>query len=147
MPYIGWAVFNLSLGNNNTNVKRLETFLYDLWYNPGTIDYYFSSSTTEAVEAFQSDFGLVADGIVGPNTYNKLIEAHRFYLTPRILMNGKKGDDVAELQARLTSFGYSAVADGLFGPNAESAVKSFQGDNGLTVDGIVGNQTYIALTQ
>jgi peptidoglycan hydrolase-like protein with peptidoglycan-binding domain len=35
--------------------------------------------------------------------------------------------------------------DGIFGPSTEAAVKNFQHDKGLTVDGIVGPHTWAAL--
>jgi len=38
------------------------------------------------------------------------------------------------------------VADGIFGPKTEEIVKAYQGLVGLTVDGIVGPQTWTSLT-
>ena len=64
----------------------------------------------------------------------------------RTMKNGSTGDDVRELQEALTSIGYyCGTADGLFGNLTAYAVKSFQRDNGLTVDGIVGPATFEAL--
>ncbi|HHW02085.1 MAG TPA: peptidoglycan-binding protein [Thermoanaerobacterales bacterium] len=61
----------------------------------------------------------------------------------RILRRGMRGDDVRELQSKLQSLGYNVgPIDGIFGPLTEKAVKQFQKDNGLKVDGIVGPQTY-----
>jgi peptidoglycan hydrolase-like protein with peptidoglycan-binding domain len=37
------------------------------------------------------------------------------------------------------------VEDGIFGPKTEASVKSYQGNNNLTVDGIVGKQTWTSL--
>jgi N-acetylmuramoyl-L-alanine amidase len=39
----------------------------------------------------------------------------------------------------------SVDADGIFGPITEEAVRRFQAGKGLTVDGIVGRQTWAAL--
>lgn len=57
------------------------------------------------------------------------------------------GNDVKLLQNRLLDLGYNAVgvADGKFGPKTDNAVRSFQTDNSLVVDGIVGQQTWKAL--
>lgn len=117
--------------------------LCTLWYNPGTINTTFDSSTRAAVIAFQRDFGLTADGIVGTNTYNKLVAAHRFSAMSRTLRQGKYGDDVAQLQARLKDFTYySGAIDGGFGSNTYNAVVQFQQAYGLTPDGVVGSATY-----
>lgn len=58
-----------------------------------------------------------------------------------------QGEDVKNLQTRLIALGYTEVenADGIFGPKTDAAVRHFQQDKGLTVDGIVGSQTWKAL--
>lgn len=58
-----------------------------------------------------------------------------------------EGDDVRAIQVRLLDLGYQQVgtADGVFGPQTEQAVRSFQSANQLDPDGIVGPQTYAAL--
>lgn len=64
------------------------------------------------------------------------------------LKKGSKGQAVKELQEKLISMGYSCGsygADGDFGSATLAAVKAFQKDRGLTVDGIVGTNTYKAL--
>lgn len=64
------------------------------------------------------------------------------------LKRGNKGDAVKELQQLLIDKGYSVGAsgvDGDFGKATENAVRSFQRDNGLTVDGVAGPETYNAL--
>ena len=64
----------------------------------------------------------------------------------RILKNGKRGDDVAQLQIRLYELGcydsQNVVVDGVFGSATEEAVKNFQRRRGITADGIVGAATY-----
>lgn len=64
----------------------------------------------------------------------------------RTLKAGCSGDDVAELQKALKSFGYDCgSADGVFGAKTTAAVVGFQRDNGLTIDGIVGQKTKAAI--
>lgn len=66
----------------------------------------------------------------------------------RTLRNGDTGEDVAELQRRLMKAGEDLSEykdDGDFGNETLKAVKSFQKKNNLTVDGIVGKQSYAAL--
>lgn len=55
---------------------------------------------------------------------------------PRALRKGDKGSDVAALQKAL-----GIRADGDFGPATDSAVRLFQADRGLVVDGIAGAMT------
>ena len=56
------------------------------------------------------------------------------------IKKGSKGASVKQLQELL-----KITADGMFGPNTETAVKAFQRANGLAVDGIVGAKTWAAL--
>jgi peptidoglycan hydrolase-like protein with peptidoglycan-binding domain len=57
-----------------------------------------------------------------------------------VLSEGSEGRQVKLLQQAL-----GIKADGVFGPETEAAVRSFQASRGLTVDGVVGAQTSAAL--
>ena len=60
------------------------------------------------------------------------------------LHSGSTGPDVRRLQrllVELKSLSFDHI-NGNLGPNTEAAVKDFQAGNGLTVDGIVGPQTW-----
>lgn len=65
----------------------------------------------------------------------------------RMLRIGTDGSDVKALQLAMIALGYScgrAGADGEFGPKTRSAVKAFQEDHDLSVDGIAGPNTFAA---
>jgi len=63
-----------------------------------------------------------------------------------ILQRGSEGAEVAYLQTLLKILGYAPNnIDGIFGLNTEHQVKSFQADNNLAIDGIVGERTWEAL--
>lgn len=69
-------------------------------------------------------------------------------LGDRLLKNGMSGEDVKELQTDLIRLGYDLGrygADGDFGDATEEAVRQFQRDKRLTVDGEVGEATCAAL--
>lgn len=55
---------------------------------------------------------------------------------------GSRGSDVSELQRLLNQNGYTLTEDGIFGQKTLAAVKDYQKKNGLTVDGIVGPNTW-----
>lgn len=68
--------------------------------------------------------------------------------TKPTLRKGMKGEAVKELQVSLITLGYSCGsygADGDFGNSTDSAVRAFQYDKKLEVDGIVGKATWAAL--
>ncbi len=59
---------------------------------------------------------------------------------------GDDGQEVIAIQKRLVELNYTiSNIDGDFGPETEKAVKKFQLDRGLEVDGVVGPATYKAL--
>ena len=58
------------------------------------------------------------------------------------LRKGSRGLYVEELQEMLDKRGYTLKPDGIFGNKTLEAVKAFQADNGLKVDGIVGEKTW-----
>ena len=58
---------------------------------------------------------------------------------------GSQGSDVTELQKLLNNHGYGLAEDGIFGDKTQEAVKDFQTKRGLSVDGIVGKNTWGSL--
>ncbi|MEM6738931.1 MAG: peptidoglycan-binding domain-containing protein [Pseudomonadota bacterium] len=67
---------------------------------------------------------------------------------PPILRVGRRGLFVQDLQLQLADAGYfTGKDDGIFGPRTRGAVLEFQADHGLTVDGVVGPQTWSALAR
>jgi len=63
------------------------------------------------------------------------------------LSEGSTGADVKRLQRLFVMMKAAPVEaiDGIFGPKTKMAVIDFQTSNGLTADGIVGNQTWAKL--
>ena len=59
---------------------------------------------------------------------------------------GDSGDAVRVAQRLLLNNGYSVQLDGSFGALTETAVKAFQSQRGLTIDGVVGSTTWRELT-
>ena len=69
-------------------------------------------------------------------------------LGSRVLKNGSEGNDVKEMQSGLIRLGYDLGrwgADGDFGDQTEMAVKQFQSDHGLTVNGMFDEKCVAAL--
>ncbi|MBR4109114.1 MAG: N-acetylmuramoyl-L-alanine amidase [Oscillospiraceae bacterium] len=69
-------------------------------------------------------------------------------VTLNMLGKGSKGNQVKALQRMLYAMGYDLGAnpiDGDFGTKTDAAVRSYQTDQGLTADGIVGEKTWASL--
>lgn len=63
-------------------------------------------------------------------------------LGDRLLGRGSKGPEVTELQKKLVQLGYQVgTVDGKFGSKTEAAIRKFQKEHGLRVDGLAGTQT------
>lgn len=60
-------------GSKGTQVKVLQWLLNENGYNAGTVDGIFGSNTRNAVKAYQKAKGLSVDGVVGKNTWAKLL--------------------------------------------------------------------------
>lgn len=137
----------LKSGSNGVNVKRLQRlFVMMKSLGPADIVGKFGPKTKQAVIDFQSGNGLAADGVVGPLTWAKLPADPGTAL----LKKGSHGAAVTSLQKGLAKYGSPGSAtdpgpaDGKFGPKTAGAVRAYQGERGVTVDGIVGDQTWWA---
>lgn len=110
------------------------------------IDGSFGPKTTEVMKAFQRKCGISADGIAGGGTWPRLGPQVNSVLIEHYA--GYKKRSIEEVQ-RLLKLGarYTGTVDGLWGPNTENAVKSFQRAYGLTDDGIWGRQCWAIVEQ
>lgn len=64
----------------------------------------------------------------------------------KTIQYGSSGEEVKKLQKELNKYGYKLDVDGQFGSKTQSAVKDYQKKNNLSVDGIVGDNTWGSLT-
>ncbi len=161
----------LRLGNSGLATESLQYFLRVLrQYYPEipevTMDGYFGEQTRQAVLAAQRLFGLPQDGIVGPVTWNALLNAYQnlidsqiLVLSPsgaplyqgRPLVLGISGDDVRMLQTYLQeiSRSYPSIPSvpvtGYYGEQTRAAVIAFQELFGPEVTGSVGPVTWDAI--
>ncbi|MEV5628657.1 peptidoglycan-binding protein, partial [Streptomyces sp. NPDC052507] len=101
-----------------------------------TTDGAFGGLTAAAVQAFQTEQHLQADGVVGPDTWNALTTT---------LRTGAQGSAVTALQQLLTAHGHTLTTDGAFGGLTAAAVQAFQKNQGLQADGVAGPATWKAL--
>ncbi len=69
------GVTTLSLGDEGSDVADLQECLRGLGYDDSLVDGIFGTRTRSAVTDFQRAEGLVADGIVGPDTRQALENA------------------------------------------------------------------------
>jgi peptidoglycan hydrolase-like protein with peptidoglycan-binding domain len=130
----------LSVGSSGADVKRLQRVLVMIKLLDYTgIDGVFGANTEAGVKSFQQGNGLTIDGVVGPLTWQALPADPD---TPE-LSNGSTGSEVSAMQQVLQNGGfYGGPIDGDFGPNTEAAVRAYQTQRGVTVDGIVGDDTW-----
>lgn len=129
---------SLAYGESGDDVLKYQKRLYKLGYLTTEPDGTFGSDTLAAVKLFQELNGLIADGHIGPMTKELLMSSSA---QANALTIGMSGSTVKSVQKKLKSLGYLSSADGYFGSGTESAVRSFQKNNGLTVDGKVGRIT------
>jgi len=62
-----------------------------------------------------------------------------------LVRKGDQNHPVKTLQYLLRARGHTVTVDGIFGPRTDAAVRAFQQQKGLAVDGIVGPNTWGAL--
>ena len=138
-------------GDEGSAVTDMQYKLYELGYYDGKINGIYSSLTSDAVRAFQSNNGLKVDGVAGKDTLKKMFSSSAKSASSSSsktydkLKRGDSGDDVMVLQSALQNLGYLSEVTGIYDDATYYAVMSFQLNNGLTADGIAGNDTQTKL--
>ncbi|MBQ4102708.1 MAG: peptidoglycan-binding protein [Oscillospiraceae bacterium] len=156
----------LRLGDRGLRTKQMQFYLLYLSYVYSAIpriraDGIFGNDTRNAVIAFQNRFGLTADGVVGLQTWSKMVsvfnETESNLLeqeeTPgtyggRVLSFGSSGMNVMQLQQRLWAISrqyqgiYPVFPDGEFGEDTTRSVRQFQREFGLDETGFVDRRTW-----
>ena len=160
----------LNFGDTGVGVTELQYLLSFISefvpYIPKiAIDGVFGSATREAVEAFQTYYGLEPMGVVDVPTWEKLLSVYRSTLAsvPEGYFNGRdvyfgtpltlgdRGPYVERVQEYLNfiSDTYPSIGkltvDGVFGSGTQAAVKEFQRLFGFDRTGVVGSRTYSKL--
>lgn len=147
----------LNKGDVGQSVEAVQEKLHGLGLYNDSIDGIYGVNTRSAVRKYQSSHGLVVDGIAGPHTLGSMFgsaattkaatSATSTKSTNAYVNHGDRGQAVKNVQTKLKSLGYlKGSVDGIFGPQTESAVKSFQRAHHLTADGVVGPKTESALS-
>ena len=125
------------------NFVYLLQFILNQYGANLSVDGIFGNNTDTAVRNFQQINGLTVDGIVGRNTWKTLLTLPSY----PTLRTGSRGAYVKFLQQLLESKLYPVgTIDGIFGTRTDTAVRAFQENNNLVVDGIVGTNTWNTLT-
>ena len=165
---------SLKRGDENDAVKAMQNRLKELGFFKSTSNGTFGPATEAAVIAFQTVNGLTANGEATRTTINKMYDPSAKdadnlkdeedakneedkaqdpedatdimvggYTT---LRRGDKGIAVQNLQQMLKNRGFfSSSTTGNFGSATETAVKAFQKQYGLKVDGIAGPATQMLI--
>ncbi|MEM6380041.1 MAG: N-acetylmuramidase domain-containing protein [Bacteroidota bacterium] len=150
-------IYVLKYGSQGKSVVLLQELL-NAYGNELAVDQYFGRKTEGAVLRFQQTNSLIVDGIVGIRTWAKLLttpptivpqtnitdeEINR--LSNTVLKRGSRGEAVIFLQELLNQLGFTLDTDGIFGGQSDAAIKQFQQQHRLEVDGIVGKKTWAKL--
>ena len=134
---------DLKEGDEGDDVSTLQYRLKDLYYLISDATGVYDAATTAAVKSFQEDFGLETTGEADAKTQSLLFAAQY-----RPLKKGCTGDDVKELQTRLTVLGYyKGKVSGEYLDATEEAVRAYQEANGEEVTGIADVDTLAVLLQ
>ncbi len=159
----------LSRGDTGDDVRVMQYYLAVIAAYYDTIpeieiNGIFDEATETAVRAFQRQFGLTEDGLVGRQTWQAMEDAYESIRTStnlidggvvlfpgRVLQTGFQGEDVATIQEYLAYIAtvYPAIpapaVTGVYGLETVQAVEAFQREFGLEENGIVGVTTWNAI--
>lgn len=154
------AYDTIPYGEQSTAVRKMQDALWKKGYYKGPVDGKFGAATKAAVVKFQKAVGLSADGRPGNRTLTALYEGksavNKAYnveraeaskpTNPRTMYYGCTGRRVERLQYALKKAGvYKGNLDGVYGDLTYEAVRKYQRQKGLYVDGMAGAKTIASL--
>lgn len=139
----------LQVGSKGEQVKQVQKVV-----GAHPVDGIYGLKTEAAVKKWQADNDLYVDGIIGPSSWQHIVDGtaelsagaeppraegpdvgNGYPGTP--IKRGSRGSDARKVQLVV-----GATPDGWFGPATERRVKAWQRKNGLVADGIVGPKTW-----
>lgn len=129
-----------NIGDSGDKILTYQKRLKKLGYLTTEPDGIYGTDTQMAVRRFQEQNSLIADGYLGPITRDALMSDDA---VGNALSYSMHGSDVKNVQQRLYELNYIRAKDinSYYTSLTEKAVKLFQKNNGLTVDGKVGRNT------
>ncbi len=161
----------LQLGDSGPEVETVQYYLAFLGYfypqlPPIAVTGFFNDETRDAVFTFESEYGLVIDGVVDANTFSAIERAYKEAVSQlpanyqsaigepypgRFLVEGDRGESVEVIQRYLNRIGRvdpaipEIAVDGIFGPQTKAAVEALQRQLGIEVNGAIGPVEWVEI--
>ena len=154
--------YALRVGSSGIDVKKMQYYLNQILGAPNlkplVEDGVYGQATEFAVAVFQYLHQLSVDGVLGSNTWNRIVTEFKNLSVPapetnktsRTLGVGSVGLGVQKFQEYLNQIIAPIPllnTDGNFGQNTRRAVQTFQALNGLNADGVIGTNTWDRVIQ
>ena len=161
----------LKRGDRGNDVRSVQYYLAFIGFFNNrlpeiAVDGVFGAATENAVKAFQREYGLTTDGIVGRNTWYRLQDVYNSTLNSLpdeyrgfssllypgyAITTGASGNVVTQLQTFLRTIAQNdnrvplISVDGVYGDRTKAAVQAVQRIKGLPDNGSVGPLTWNAI--
>ena len=118
---------DLQVGDEGSDVSRLQTRLSALGYTTDAPDGIYGGGTARALRIFQYYSGLDQTGVADGATQAALFSGDAKAPDNAMLTMGSSGEDVSRLQKRLRVLGFASIAvDGGFGASTRAGVENLQ---------------------
>ena len=149
--------YNCSIYDSKNLIRNevmLQIVLKNYGYYDSKIDGLFGSASKSALKNFQTQNGLISDGLIGKNTCNSLLDkknvvtkkTNNLEIENKVIQ--KSSEALKTSQQKLKELNlYSGPIDGISGTKTKNAIKEFQKKAGLSVDGVLGPNTLAALAK
>ncbi len=139
----------LSTGSQGAMVSALQAELTALGYTIGDASGLYGADTRAAVLAYQKANQLEETGTVSESLYNKITVKVPVRTTYATLQPGTSSASVGTMKAKLISLKLldAANTSNDYDAATVTAVRAFQSNYGLKVDGVAGNKTLTKLYQ